>query len=144
MTDEYIAGFFDGEGMVRINKTKIKDTAYYSLQCVVVNTNITPLLSIQAKYGGTIAGRKKYKDNWNIAYRWRVTSKDAERFLKSIYPHLIIKKEQAQIGIDFQKHMSQKRYGNRFSKTPNSIFELRESFFERITVAKKRLKINVH
>lgn len=127
----YIAGFFDGEGMIRINRSMGK---YYSLQCVVVNTDLKPLKYIQQIFGGTIAERKKYKSHHKTSYRWRVTSNDAKNFLEKIYPWLITKKEQALIGIDFQNNM--KKFGGRFSTTPESVIKNREDVFEKLKLLK--------
>ena len=139
MSDEYIAGFFDGEGMVRLNKALIKDQIYYSLQTVIVNTDIRPLIQMQSKYGGTIAARKKGKEHHKIAYRWRLTTNDAENFLRKIYKFIIVKKEQVDIALEYQEyiHSIKKRFGGRYSKMPPEEICKREVYFMKLKELKK-------
>lgn len=141
MSKEYIAGFFDGEGMVRLNKTIIENAVYYSLQTIIVNTDIRPLIKFQEMYGGTVASRKKYKENHKVAYRWRLTTNNAEKFLQDILPYTIIKQDQIKVALEFQKHIKsiKKRYGGRYSKTPIEEIEKREIYFMKLQELKKQV-----
>lgn len=139
ISKEYIAGFFDGEGMVRLNKTNIKERSYYSLQVVIVNTDLEPLIQIQELYGGTIAERIKGKSHHKTSYRWRATANDAERFLREIRPYTIVKNEQMDVALGFQESIRAlpKRYGGRYSKTPLSEIKRRDDIFMKLKELKK-------
>lgn len=91
LTDEYIAGFFDGEGCVSINTGG---------RCTVSITQKNPavLYLIQAKYGGNV----RFKDNRTFnCYNLIITNKrDILKFLKAMLPLCVVKKQEVEIGIE--------------------------------------------
>ena len=103
----YIAGLFDGEGSIYIslrnNRPKSRSPEY-SLRVSFVNTNEEVVHLIKDNFGGSILSRfrepdKKRKLTWD----WAVSYIKAKDFLKAVYPYLIIKKKQAELGIKFQE-----------------------------------------
>jgi hypothetical protein len=95
----YLAGFFDGEGNISVNKRKPtyrNPWGQYALQLTVVQVSDVPLIIFQ-KCGGRIRQRK------DGAYTWQINGKKALDFLALIYPYLLLKKQQAQAAMDFQR-----------------------------------------
>jgi len=91
MTDEYVAGLFYGEGCVHIAKSLT--------HCAISITQKRPeiLYLLQQKYGGKVSKYGKQS-----CHKWRVFAcEDNEKFLNAIYPHVIIKKSEVEIGLKF-------------------------------------------
>ncbi|QDK02883.1 HNH endonuclease [Streptomyces phage Braelyn] len=98
----YYAGLFDGEGCVSINKVKgyrgRKDS--FQLRVSVSSTHKQVLDRLQIKFGGVLVERKR--SGAQVSWQWVMTSRMARDFLMLLEPYLIIKSEQAKIGILFQ------------------------------------------
>lgn len=110
----YIAGFFDGEGTITLRKARRKtDPSRYSISpfLIVGNTHegvinwLRETTGIGIVYGGT----KPFKDYWARTWRWQVISNQARVLLVDLLPYLIIKKEEAEIVINFPK-MEKRRF----------------------------------
>ena len=84
----YIAGFFDGEGCITINKD------YLTLKVSACNTDI-----IRNALGGRVYPRKPQVKNRKVVYGWHINGKDAALALSMILPYLIVKKRRALLGI---------------------------------------------
>ena len=98
----YLAGFFDGEGCVRIIKGKNHlGNVQYSLRVIVSNTNDYVLHLYKLSFGGRIQKRKYKKPEWRDCYAWELSSTRAYDFLKCVYPYLILKKAQADLAFEF-------------------------------------------
>ena len=107
----YVAGLFDGEGWVRVDDstpTSRKTGFRFQLVVGIALTHKPVLELVHAKYGGKLYGddsfRRKYAKNRTI-YRWGCASKMAAAFLRDVAPHLIVKKDQADLAIHFQDHV---------------------------------------
>jgi len=117
----YFAGFFDGEGCVYILKRKPRSSRgeinpAYQLCINITNTNPNTILLIKQYYGGYIGIQNQNNENWRPCFRLVISSFGAERFLRDVYPYLILKKEEASIGLQFrssfpkmQKHPTPKK-----------------------------------
>lgn len=97
----YIAGFFDGEGCVRIKKANQGGNSYY-LIAHITNTNPIILKKVQDLFGGNTRLQEKGKNK--PIYNWYITSSEASDFLKTLQPFLIEKKLQAELGIKFHEN----------------------------------------
>lgn len=102
----YLAGIIDGEGSISIEiqnaNTVSRKTDYYSIRLVVINT-CKPLLDwIVDNFGGKISTRKSYI-NRKQCYNWTLLSHKASDLLKRCIPYMIVKKQRAQIIVDFMK-----------------------------------------
>ena len=99
MTNEYIAGLFDGDGCVRIlyRDSVISNRCYY-IDIQITNNYLPVLETIQGIWKGNIFTH-------NDTFQWRLTSKKAYAFLKAIYPYIVIKKKQTAIALEFQKRL---------------------------------------
>lgn len=99
----YFAGFFDGEGCVRIDKG---NKGSYTLRIELTNSCIEILKLFQNKYGGKIREHvinKSLKNNHKKIYIWSIHSNNSLTFLKEIYPLTIVKFDQIKYAIEFQE-----------------------------------------
>lgn len=98
----YIAGLLDGEGSIGIMKhNRETPSPQYFLRVVICNTNKKVLELVQQTLGvGSITVNNRRR---RALYTWTATSGKAMFILERLLPYLIIKKEQAQLGIDFQQ-----------------------------------------
>jgi len=102
----YTAGLLDGEGSVQINHSNTgSGKAYWSLCVQICNVGEGFLESLREEWGGigsltywTSRGSRKNRRICN----WRFHSAQAEWFLKQLLPYLRLKKEHAQIAIEFR------------------------------------------
>jgi len=91
LTDEYIAGFFDGEGCVMINAGG---------RCTVTITQKNPavLYLIQQKFGGNV--HKKHM-KFSECYHWRLSSKnEILPFLERMKDLCFCKKQEIELGLE--------------------------------------------
>jgi len=98
---EYIAGLFDGEGCIMLSQ--FRGNSYIQLRVNVNLTNETIPTILHECFGGSlmiVPPKGNNKQQW----MWRAIGKYAGEFLRLIYPYLIIKKEQAELGIKFQNN----------------------------------------
>jgi hypothetical protein len=100
----YLAGLFDGEGCIRISKDKMgRSNPRYALIITVNNTNPIPLHFFKNRYGGSINTR--YFKSFKPIHSWTITSKNGQRFLEDVLDNLWIKRDEALLGIEFQKRI---------------------------------------
>lgn len=142
----YIAGFFDGEGMIRIEKSTskgargIRPYPVYYLYLQISNCNYEVLKWIKGLVGGCIVEVKipTGRRHWRIVKK----SNKAAILLKAILPYLIIKHEQVELALDFQKVQSEhkNRYEpNRIGPIPRTSEEIafKEHCYVRISELKR-------
>lgn len=135
MDNLYIAGLFDGEGFIVIPKGKprIKNNAQrspqFSLRIGVEMINKNQILDkLYKTFGGHLYKRPgRRAENRQVTTLWYEGGDNAMEILKKIIPHLIIKKEQAEIAIKFQEHMKKHRLKfPRKQRLGNEIIEFRQ------------------
>jgi hypothetical protein len=95
---EYTAGFFDGEGCVNFSSDRYGSPF---IRILVVNTEKSVLEEFQSRWGGNITHNKRHKENWKRSYTWRISHTRAIQFLNDIQQFLIVKKNQANLAIQF-------------------------------------------
>lgn len=94
----YIAGFFDGEGCVRIKQSNQNENSYYII-AHITNSNRAILEHVQDLFGGAI--RKVEKKVNKTTYSWCITSAEAVDFLETLSPFLREKLEEARLAIRY-------------------------------------------
>ena len=103
----YMAGMLDGEGYIGICKRKTYNNSitpcYYTLTVHLNMANKCIPELFMSHFGGSMNGGFKRKPNYKIQWRWTVTNKIAYRFLEKILPYLRLKKNEAILGMEFQK-----------------------------------------
>jgi len=121
----YIAGLFDGEGCVNIYKIDTPKTyaggerkkyPRYELTTSIYNCNKDVLSWLHETFGGYLQTRHRYKKpeqvelgKWKKSYAWKLSANQAKMFLEMIVANMRIKKQQAQLAIEFQTARSKKR-----------------------------------
>jgi len=102
----YIAGFFDGEGYINIQKKtpNSKSGSPYWLLISMANTNKQVLDEIQKLIGGTVLFHKGSQGK-RFHYRLSLYNKQAYEFLISVREFLIVKQKEADIAISFQESL---------------------------------------
>lgn len=98
----YIAGFFDGEGTVDIRWRMAKagngkKYERFEVRVMLCQMVIKPLEMCRGRWGGSIQMQK--------VPRWIVTGQQAAKFLRDILPFLIVKKDEAEIAVEFAATM---------------------------------------
>ena len=99
----YIAGLFDGEGCIRINKNSAKHN-YYTMH-VMVNMSWQWMPEfLRCCFGGAVHKRKmdKYYPNAKDQWCWLINGQEAVEFLTSVMPYLKLKRAEAELAIVFQ------------------------------------------
>ena len=97
----YIAGFFDGEGCIRIKQASQRGNSYY-VWVAITNSNRRILEEVVELFGGTI--RKAERTVNKDVYHYLITASEAVDFLTTIMGFLREKKGQAEIAIEFHKN----------------------------------------
>ena len=128
----WAAGFFDGEGCIRINKARRKEgRTTYNLQIFVRQVDPKPIYKLRDLFGfGAISYRERSVDsnpNARAIYTWSTAGPKAIEVLTALYPFLVTKSEQAEIAFEFQSTINQ----NGKKLTPEQV-EYRESVFQKI------------
>jgi len=99
----YIAGLFDGEGCIRINKNSANRN-YYTLNVSVKMAWEWMPKYLHLAFGGSIHKYKmdKYYPNAKDQWCWNIRGKEATEFLKAILGYLRVKRAEAELAIVFQ------------------------------------------
>ena len=100
ITKEYLAGFIDGEGYIKLMPRKSYD---YNPIIAITNTNLQVLKEIKDYIGfGSINPMKRYKSNHKQAWIYILAGGiNIYKLLKSILSYLIVKKKEAEKVIAF-------------------------------------------
>jgi hypothetical protein len=94
LTDEYIAGFFDGEGSISINAGGRSSVA-------ITQKNPSVLYLIQSRFGGNVYQKTK---KFNECFHWRISGKEEViRFLEKMLPICVCKKQEIELGLEAAK-----------------------------------------
>ena len=97
----YIAGFFDGEGCIRIKKASQKGDSYY-IWVAITNSNNEILEDVKELFGGQV--RKAERTVNKDIYHYLITASEAVDMLKVLLSFLIEKKEQAELAIEYHNN----------------------------------------
>ena len=97
----YIAGFFDGEGCIRIKKSNQGGNSYY-ITANITNTNRQNLEFVQNIFGGQI--REQEKGTNKTIYQYYLSASEAVDMLKVLLSFLIEKRTQAELAIQFHEY----------------------------------------
>lgn len=102
----YMAGFFDGEGCIQIQRRRQPHPTkrrYYAIHVSVSQTTEYIPRWFCFNFGGSVHKSKhtKEKRSWDV-WTWQAVCRDAGAFLGVIHPHLILKKPQAELALKMQ------------------------------------------
>lgn len=91
--DAYFAGFIDADGTFGIDST----CAYVSVSQVHPEV----LEALAERYGGFVQGPFDFYEGRRPIYRWTAKTRACRKALDAILPHLIVKRERAQLLLDY-------------------------------------------
>ncbi len=132
----YLAGFFDGEGNIRIAKNSKNAKGYY-LRISATQVDQAPLLLLQRQFGGYVYKRKLVQRPDGCirpvpTSDWVLAGPKACLALQALIPYLVVKLEAARLGVRFQAAV-RPRKGRRTRLTDEEIQE-RQFYVEALTV----------
>jgi hypothetical protein len=99
----WAAGFFDGEGSVGIYLYTGKNRHAFNLQMTAGQVDIRPLLLLREIFGGRIETQYAGKaGRGRTLWRWSAGGREAiGEALRAMIPYLVVKREQAQVVLDY-------------------------------------------
>ena len=139
-----IAAYLDGEGSILINPRKGRKeyatlASSFYLKLTVANTDPRLLIWLKNTLGGTVKDSNSAKyyvgKNWKQCWNWSVCSNRAAWILFNCLPYLLIKSEQAEIGIQLQESMNTAHRG---CALPGSVVEERRDLKAQLLKLKAR------
>jgi len=112
----WTAGVIDGEGTIQIvGHTRTKKEKFthgsFQLRILVSNTRVEMIKMLIEFWGGNICVPKRNKESsvWATSYRWTVLAKRACNLLERCLPYFVIKRKQAELAIEFQNRINQRK-----------------------------------
>lgn len=138
----YVAGLFDADGWITINKWDHKGRDYirYQLFVGLAQVHYPIIARLKIQFGGLLHRQdsaSKRNSKCRIAYQWRLSSRDARQFLKDIRPWLVVKRPQADLAIEFQDHVT--KHASDFKYRPHmrgELYAYREDVLARLKALK--------
>jgi len=133
---EYLAGFMDAEGCLRLTKTQFEGwNPRYAARIQLSNTNRRVLDDLRQKFGGILMNHPRRNLRWKDEYQLVWIGRTVEPILRAIAPYLRIKRKHARIllqFIDHRKKTRQGRIGRGFGRLPKHVIAYREARYVRM------------
>lgn len=136
----YLAGFFDGEGCVMIQRSGQSKAGHrrYRLTACVTQVDPRPITLFANSFPGS------YRSKWLSAskrtqYEWGVNGLNAYEFLKVVLPELVVKREQAEICIawyDLPWRSQRRTPGGAWKTRTDEQARIDEEFFLKVKALK--------
>lgn len=103
----YLAGMIDGEGVIGIYRSPPSKNGFrrYTERVRICVNQMTPLKFLQQEVGGNLRWRRT-TDDYELEWNGLI----AKEIIKLTFDFLFIKKEQAQVLLDFPVHATPKRF----------------------------------
>ena len=98
----WAAGFFDGEGWIKIQSRGGNYIGYY-LRIGVCQVKKEPLLKMQKIFGGNVRVKQQAIGNRKLQYIWTLSTKQAAEALVSMLPYMVHKNDVAEVALEFEK-----------------------------------------
>jgi hypothetical protein len=111
----WAAGIIDGEGCITISYRKKPGVHQLVVKVCCVDDKMCPKL--HEIFGGSLWVDKQQR------HSWAVTGKRAGEVLEALRPYLVVKQDQADIGIEYAKTIRSKG-----QRTKEGLFPVREPF----------------
>lgn len=144
-----MAAYLDGEGSILINLRNNRMTPEsgpvgFYLRVTVANTDVRLMVWLKETFGGTYkdANTEKYYagKNWKRAYHWGACCQRGAWILHNCLPYFIMKREQAEIGIQLQESMARFERGHAKSLPPELVAE-RSELKKRLLILKAKGRV---
>lgn len=104
----YLAGMIDADGYITISRAnkmnagRCAPATYHSLRVGIAGTNRKPHDLAAAIFGGSVTAYTPINPAHKRQFQWNVSGTTAAVVLRAIQSFLLIKSEQARIGLEFQ------------------------------------------
>ncbi len=140
----YAAGFFDGEGSVRIDKQKARFREsrhgfHFPNGLEITNTHKEVLEWFKYHFGGTIYPKRKRPIRWRPAWVWYIGGESGRIFIESIRPWLQVKSQDADLFLEFCSTIHGHENGRRICRpVSRETFEKRCRIYEKFAAIKRR------
>ena len=132
ITIQYLAGLFDGEGCISIAcakqgwKNSRSKSPAYELKLHIRMTDPRPIKIFRDYFqqflNGGYSVRQEYEHpNHKPTYCYGCSHSKAETIIKQLLPYLIVKKEQAELALEFQQYIRDSKCQGKvgFSRKPD-------------------------
>ncbi len=136
----YLAGLFDGEGSIYIERAAPKDfkVGYrYQLKAAIRIREYWALEAYHQVFGGSLKVSRRSNPMYADIGSWRLCDKSAALLIDAILPYLRLKRRQALIAIEFRKCKETFAHGYRVMRTPYQLAE-QERFYEEMRTLNAR------
>jgi hypothetical protein len=107
----FLAGIFDGEGSFTCWRTKSRAKDYkesgkvydsFNVRVTIPNTSTQLMKWLVANFGGNYGLKREATEKHKASYEWRPKGLgNTKRMLLGILPYLVIKREQATLGLEW-------------------------------------------
>jgi hypothetical protein len=140
MTPEYLAGLFDGEGCIDVQRMypqEGKGRLYVRPRIrMCMADSACPLMQVlQIRFGGHLVSRKasgrNQQNSWSLEW---LSGDDIRRIVDVILPHLVLKREQAHLVLWWLDNMSGRQ---RKQSCSPGIEDARKAFAEELFAMKR-------
>lgn len=136
LSNEYIAGLFDGEGCVHIARTKRGYGIYYYIHVSIANSDKNVLELVQQQFGGRISANIA-QTNWPV-WKWEAQVDQALPFLQTITPLTIIKRDQMELALEFAVQCHDNKYHWPINPMPEVVRISREQSYIQLKQLKRK------
>lgn len=103
----YLAGMLDSDGCITSCTTKNPSgNVAYSLRVQITNVNRNLMRWLVQGFGGSYTSEIKGKNSFSTGstiFTWRCPAENQEALFLGLFPHLVVKKNQALLGLDFRR-----------------------------------------
>jgi hypothetical protein len=102
ISDEYAAGFFDGDGCIHISRANAAGRAHpsYALNAAISGYCEDVMRAFQERWGGAVNSHI-VRDRRKPVWQWSVQGMVAKKFISTVEPYLIEKRAQAKRAADY-------------------------------------------
>jgi len=99
----YLAGMIDADGYITITRSIRKGKNYFAAQIGIAGTKRQPHDLAASMWGGKVSTYIPKNPEHRPQHQWQRMGKSAVSVIESIYPYLLIKKENAELALELQE-----------------------------------------
>lgn len=136
----YAAGIIDGEGCIGVYKQKNKKARVGYFIALIISVSMgdsEATLWLKDTFGGSHHCFKPlFRDN-KPRFRWQMSATKASNFLCNLLPYLKVKKQQAELAIEFQALKNNQGYCGSTHHKPLGVLAKQEEIAKRIMLLKR-------
>jgi len=127
----YVAGLIDGEGTLVVGKYPRKGNKYLGYRgfLAIANTHVPMLQFLKSIIGGKIVEQGKGRGCYSLS----LSTNEIRNCLPQIVPFLVVKKEQAEVLLDFLE----RQFNNASAPVSDELLKFYESCYQRLKKLKK-------